>query len=101
MDIAHFPPSFKDYFWDMDIATLDPKKHAFLIMKRVLDRGQTSDVQWVIKTYGEDAVKDLLAHTKDLSRPTAIYWATRLGVEVKNVLCLQKPYSRTHFGLSS
>lgn len=70
-------------------------------MKRVLDRGKTSDVHWILKTYGEDAVKDLLAHTIDLSRPTATYWATRLGVDRKNVLCLQKPYSRTRFGLSS
>lgn len=70
-------------------------------MKRVLDRGKTDDVRWVVRTYGNDAIRDMLKKTKDLSRITATYWSRALGVDQKDVPCLQKPYSQTRFGLSS
>ena len=95
------PTTLHQYFWDYDVSTLDVQKHAFLIMKRVLDRGKTSDVRWVVQTYGNDAIRDMLKKTKDLSRITATYWSHVLDVDQKDVPCLLKPYSQTRFGLSS
>lgn len=99
--MAGLPPSLHQYFWDYDVSILDVHTHAFLIMKRVLDRGKTNDVRWIVRTYGKDAIRDMLKKTKDLSRITATYWSRVLDVDQKDVPCLLKPYSRTRFGLSS
>lgn len=95
------PAHLHQYFWDYDASTLDVQQHAFLIIKRVLDRGKTSDMKWVVQTYGNDAIRDMLKKTKDLSRITATYWSRALNVDQKDVPCLLKPYSQTRFGLSS
>lgn len=95
------PISLKRYFWDVEFQELEIEKHAFLIIKRVLDRGTLVDVQWLIKTYGKDEVKKVVLGTKDLARPTANFWADMLGLDKSKVPCLQKPYFPIHFGLSS
>lgn len=95
------PESFRSYFWDIKFEELEVEKSSFFIIKRVLDRGNTNDVRWVLKTYGKDTIKNVILTTRDLSRPTGNFWADFLGIDKKQVPCLQKPYSPIHFGLSS
>lgn len=95
------PEFLKPYFWDVKFEELGVKEHSFLVIKRVLDRGNTSDIKWILATYGKDAIIDVVLRTKDLSRPTANFWAEILGLDKSKVPCLQKPYSPIHFGLSS
>ena len=95
------PEFFRSYFWDVDFDDLEVKKHSFLIIKRVLDRGDLGDIRWLIKTYGKGEIKKVVMETKDLARPTGNFWADILGIEKNKVPCLQKPYSPIHFGLSS
>ncbi len=95
------PEFLRPYFWDVPFEDLEIEKHTFLIIKRVLDRGNLRDVHWIIKTYGKNEIKKVLIKTKDLSRPTANFWADMLGVNKTAVPCLQKPYSPIRFGLSS
>jgi hypothetical protein len=96
------PPAFlKPYFWDVSFAELEIKKHSFLIIKRVLDRGNLHDIHWLVSTYGKDAIKTVVMETKDLARPTGNFWADMLGLDKSKLPCLQKPYSPIHFGLSS
>lgn len=95
------PESLKPYFWDVDFEELEIKTNSFLIIKRVLDRGNLRDIQWLIKTYGRDAIKKVVIKTKDLARPTGNFWADMLGLDKNQLPCLQKPYSPIHFGLSS
>ncbi len=98
---TQLPQNLQPYFWDVKFEELDSKTHAFLIIKRVLDRGALSDIRWLLKTYREDEIKKVVMQTKDLSRPTANFWADMLHVDKSQVVCLQKPYSPIHFGLSS
>lgn len=98
---AQLPDSFQQYFWDVSFESLDSKRDAHLVIKRVLDRGTTKHVRWLLKTYGEDEIRKVLRGTRDLARPTGNFWADFLEVDKKDVLCLQKPYSPIHFGLSS
>ena len=95
------PESFRPYFWDVRFEDLDAGTHSHLIIKRVLDRGNLSDIRWLIKTYGENAIREVVLTTRDLSRPTANFWADILGIDKAKVPCLQTPYSPIHFGLSS
>ncbi len=98
---AQLPEYLRSYFWDVDFEDLDIKTHSFLIIKRILDRGNLSDIRWLIKTYGKDAIKEVVVETKDLARPTGNFWADVLNLDKNKIVCLQKPYFPIHFGLSS
>ncbi len=98
---VQLPEYLRSYFWDVAFEELKIKTHAFLIIKRVLDRGNLRDIRWLIKTYGKDTIKKVVTETKDLARPTGNFWADMLGLDKNQISCLQKPYSPIHFGLSS
>jgi len=42
---AKLPSFLRSFFWDTDFEEIDIKTHAFLVIKRVLDRGNLRDVQ--------------------------------------------------------
>ncbi len=95
-------PSFlKQYFWDVDFNKIDSEKSRTFILKRLLDRGDDKALKWLLKHYTKDDIRQLLLTTEDLSRKTANFWADILNVDHNKVPCLQKPYSRIQFGLSS
>ena len=95
------PASMKEYFWDVDFDNLSVEADSFFITKRVLDRGNLENINWVILQYGNDKIKEVLTTSRDLSRKTANFWAQILNIAPQNVPCLKKPYSPIHFGLSS
>lgn len=95
------PEFLRSYFWDVDFEKLEIQTHHFLIIKRVLDRGNLYDIRWLIKTYGKNKIKDVILKTRDLSRPTCNFWGDLLGLDKTKIPCLQKPYSPIRFGLSS
>lgn len=76
-------------------------EHWYLILKRVLDRGDTKAVQWARKIYGDGKIEKILMQTRDLDVMTANFWADVLGVDRSGIPCLNKPYSPIHFGLYS
>jgi len=95
------PEFLRSYFWDVKFEDIEIGKSSFFIIKRVLDRGNLTDIRWLIKTYGREEIKKVVLGTRDLARPTGNFWADILGVDKKEVPCLQKPYFPIHFGLSS
>ena len=95
------PKSLRPLFWDVVFEELVVEKHAFLIIKRILDRGSLSDIRWLLKTYGKDEIRKVVMETRDLSRPTGNFWADILDINKNKVPCLQKPYFPIHFGVSS
>ena len=98
---TELPKSLLPYFWDVNFNELKIRKHAFLIIKRVLDRGNLHAVLWLFITYDEAKIKKVVMETKDISRPTCNFWADLFDLDKRKVRCLQKPYSPIHFGLSS
>lgn len=101
MRISKLPKSFKKYFWDVDFDSLNSKKSQMFILKRVLDRGDDKAIRWLLKHYTKEDIRELILTTRDLSAKTANFWANYLNIDPKKVPCLQKPYSRIPFGLSS
>ena len=95
------PKKFKVYFWDVGFEKLDPSINSYLIIKRVLDRGKTSDIKWLFSQYGEEKIKEVLTSTRDLSRITANFWSKILNIPRTQIPCLKKRYSPIRFGLSS
>ena len=95
------PKSFKSYFWDVDFDSLTLENAPLLILKRVIDRGDTNAIRWMKRHYTDKKIIELLFTTRDLSQKSANFWADILGVDRKKVRCLQKPYSPIQWGLSS
>ena len=98
---TQLPQSFRSFFWDVEFEKLEIEKSKHLIIKRVLDRGNLSDIRWLLKTYSTDEIKKVVMGTRDLARPTGNFWADILEIDKTQVPCLQKPYFPIHFGLSS
>ncbi|MDO8573381.1 MAG: hypothetical protein Q7R77_01385 [Candidatus Daviesbacteria bacterium] len=94
------PVFLKQYFWDVDFNKLERTSKTF-ILKRILDRGDDKALKWLLKHYTKDDIQKLLLTTRDLSAKTANFWADLLNIDKRKVVCLQKPYSRIQFGLSS
>lgn len=112
---SNLPDSFKGYFWDVDFNSLSfsanelklsTNKQGFsvnksFILKRLLDRGNTEAINWVKENYNRKEIGELLLTTRDISQKTANFWADFLELDRQKVPCLQKPYTRIPFGLSS
>jgi len=99
--MVKLPLFTKKYFWDVDFDALDFKKYRTFILKRILDRGDTKALNWIRQNYTNKEIKELILSTRDISPKTATFWADYLKINHKKVPCLQKPYSRIQFGLSS
>lgn len=95
------PESLRPYFWDVKFEELEVQPHAFLIIERLLDRGNTHDIRWLLTTYTQEQIKQVILTAKDLSRPTGNLWADTYNLPKEDIPCLQKSYTRIHFGLSS
>ncbi len=101
MGKSKLPNSFKKYFWDVDFEKINFEESKTFVLKRILDRGDDKAIIWLSKHYTKADIKKLLLTTRDLSPKTANFWADYLNIDPQNVPCLQKPYSRIQFGLSS
>ena len=85
----------------MDFNSVNFDKSKTFILKRLLDRGDTQDLIWIKKNFTRKEIEELLLTTRDISQKTANFWVNYLKLDSKKVPCLQKPYSRIQFGLSS
>ncbi|HBQ51035.1 TPA: hypothetical protein DD690_03570 [Candidatus Daviesbacteria bacterium] len=99
--MKRLPVFLKQYFWDVDFNKLDFERSKTFILKRVLDRGDNQTLKWLFQNYTKEDIKELILTTRDLSAKTANFWADYLHIAHNQVPCLQKPYSRIQFGLSS
>ncbi len=72
-------------FWDADKSDIDTGKHSRYIICRVLDFGDTPEVRWLLDTYGEEAVRRVVASNPPLHPKTANYWRKRLGLAAEDV----------------
>jgi hypothetical protein len=51
-------------FWDVDVETLDLKKHAFYIIERVLDFGDDEDIRWLFSCYPKEIIKESILRSR-------------------------------------
>lgn len=63
MDQLQIPPSAAPFFQEYDASRLDVRRHAGLIIERILAYGNRAEVQWLLATYGRQAVRDWVAQT--------------------------------------
>ncbi|HOJ85460.1 MAG TPA: hypothetical protein PLD81_06025 [Elusimicrobiales bacterium] len=82
-------------FWDVDIKKLSPKKSADFVIKRFLEYGSDDEVRSLIEYYGGERVKKVLEKAR-LSPKSFNYWALKLNLPQKEVLCIKKRLIEKH-----
>ena len=95
------PIELKKYFWDVDFEALNLENDRLFLIKRILDRGDTSAIRWLRSKYTDMEFASVIKQTRDLSSQTANFWSDVLKLDKSQIVCLQKPYSPIPFGLSS
>ncbi|GAB4218620.1 MAG: hypothetical protein Fur009_0200 [Candidatus Microgenomates bacterium] len=80
------------YFWDVDVKKLDPKKHPYFIIARLLDKGNIKAVRWVRRNFSEEEIKETLKKYRDFSLKSAYFWSLIYKVDSSQIKCLQEPY---------
>ena len=53
-------PTLAKYFWDVDPAVLDERKHEQLVISRILNYGRIADWLWLASTYGKHYISAIL-----------------------------------------
>lgn len=86
------PKSFKQYFWDVDFAKIDPQKSDQYVVHRLIDRGNDKAIRWLLKTYPKDLIKEVVTNRRGFSPRIVNFWADLLEIDKRKVVCLQKPY---------
>lgn len=73
---SQLPRKFERLFWDCDFDTLDLRKHRSYIIRRILDRGDSTSFAWLRETVGDDAIRDwfLTKQGGGLDPPKLRFW---------------------------
>ncbi|MBU1085859.1 MAG: hypothetical protein ABIJ43_00930 [Candidatus Beckwithbacteria bacterium] len=93
------PKKLYSYFWEVDSGEIRLEKDRDYIVKRLIDYGKTSDIKWLMKTYGPNSIKYILTKYRGIFRRTAMLWANVLDINPAEIKCLQTPYHRIPFGV--
>ena len=72
---VNFRPSL---FWDIDPKTLNIKKHAAYIIKRIMELGRDKEVKWLWQTYDKPQLKKVADSSRALSPRTKTLWSLLL-----------------------
>ena len=72
-------PFRPELFWDTDIKTINPKKHARYIIERILEFGNDREIRWVWETYSRSLVRDVVKKSRGLRSKTRILWKLLLN----------------------
>mgnify|MGYP001577696491 CR=1 FL=1 len=62
-------------FWDVDVNTIDPQKHARYIIERILDFGNDKEARWMAHYYSPSLIRDTLRTSRVLHEKSKALWS--------------------------
>jgi hypothetical protein len=83
------PTFLEKYFWDTDLKNLDPTKHSFFIISRLLEFGDEKAISWLFKNFSKEAIKNSLKKAK-ISPKSLIFWSLFLNLRSNEISCLKR-----------
>ncbi|HIE53138.1 MAG TPA: hypothetical protein EYP85_15410 [Armatimonadetes bacterium] len=89
--MSSIPESLHRYFWDVKAETLDADRYAQFVMERLLEYGDEEALRWLYKRFGRQRIREVVCHSRRLSRRTANFWRLLLDIPREEVTCLSKP----------
>ena len=82
------------YFWDVDISSLDENSSGRLIIERTFSFGEVNEMNMVIDFYGREKVLEVLTNLAYLDPKTLNFVAKLFHKPVKSFRCYQTRQSR-------
>lgn len=82
-----FSPSL---FWDAN--EIDAIQHTAYVIARILDFGDIEDVRKLRNIYSDEKIIETICTRRNILPKTGKYWAVKLNVPLREVLCLRKYY---------
>lgn len=73
------PGYLRRFFWDVDPAGLDPKRHRVYIIERLLEFGDVKAARWLFENYTRDDIAAVLESSRSLSLKSRNFWRLRLA----------------------
>lgn len=89
------PQFLKKYFWEVDFEKIDMGRSKIYILKRLLEYGDESAVNWMWKNFKKSEIKQALTRFRGYSQKSANFWALILGIPHSEMLCLKRHSSKT------
>lgn len=99
--MTNVPPNIKSLFWDVDTKNLETSTNPHFIIKRVLDRGSTENVNWLLNNFEDNDIIETISTSRDLTQKTANFWADIYKLDKSKIPVLQKPPEEYPWGMMS
>jgi hypothetical protein len=75
------PLLFKKYFWDCDFSTLTLEQYPRFISERILNYGDLTALQWLLRHVDKELIRTLVSHSRSLDDKTRNFWKLMLTNE--------------------
>ena len=76
---------FRRYFWDVDVSTLDPKRHSVYIIERLVEFGDEAAASWLFEHFLRQEILSVVDRSRRISPKSANYWRLILERAVEPV----------------
>ncbi len=86
------PQSLHQFFWDIDVKKLNPAKHPYYVINRLLDKGNPEAVRWILAHFPRELIVETFKKIRDFSPWNGRFWANYLDLPTEEVACLQTSY---------
>ena len=73
--------SLRPFFWDVDFENLHTEDQSFFIISRLLEHGDESSARFLLNTYSEDEITQVLRTSRSLSMRSRGFWMIYFDVE--------------------
>ena len=83
----------KELFWDIDRVTLDTKKNRRLIIDRVLQYGNLSELKYIFSLYGTGVITEEVKQIGYLDPKTLEFVSSYLDINKEELKCFTKKQS--------
>jgi hypothetical protein len=83
----------KAYFWDVDFNKLDKTKSMRLIIERIMNLGNLSDINLIRKIYTEDEIRQTICNLKYLDPKTLNFASLLFNIPKTRFKCYSKKQS--------
>ena len=77
------PEEVRWLFWEAQFDAIDLDRDADYVLARILEHGRLVDVQWLLKQYGSDRIRQFFREVghPELSARTIAFWRALFGAE--------------------
>lgn len=88
----------KTLFWDTDIQSINPEKHAPYIVERVMTRGTLEDFQHLKAYYGKALIGQIVQQLRSLDIRTLHFCSAYFDIPITQFKCyIQKQSNPSHW----